>query len=270
MTYLELNKKMAEKNKLTKYISVEELYSKDFSELLEIMKTEKINGQVVKILVIPSNTRIREFGVNGGALAQPWFKKDEDVRVWVHQELIDFGKESEENGLLFQQMIDHEIGHLVSLSNNFLGEFDSSNELDEREIANVKSWLKNMGISNLPHILSTFEIRLNTIVESLNLNILGMAAVDYSQFREDCANYYAAQLLKKRGEKPIMFQEMNKYLAELSILVMSNITGIDLGFLANEAIEETKNMTEEEFEEFKEAVNEEKKPTFNMYLKWCM
>ena len=271
MTYLNLCKKLAEVNEKTNLVSLKEFNSKENWKKFQIIKggIKELYGQKIHIVVIPKNTRIKEFILTGGAMAQPWFLKDDVSRVAIHEEVLEFAKESKENLELLYQMTDHEIGHLISMSNDFTQEFDSTIEGgDEREIYNIKCWIQKNDLYNKPYLESTFGEYLEEIIKAFQgLDILGMNATKYMQYREDCANYYAAQMMKKKKQEPHMFKVMYENIFELFVLLSQGIT-MDLGTATNMAIEHVKESSREELEELREVIEEDKKPTYDMYFRW--
>lgn len=273
MTYLELQENMAEINENTQLIPLKDFFKRENIISFEIKSFREINGKTIELVEIPLGIRLKELTVGGGMLSQPWFRKDDTSRVFIHKEMYDWANESKENQELFDQMVEHEIGHLVSMSNNFSTEFDSitnNDEIDEREIYNIRKWIFGNNIQDVKFLGSTLGKTIDYIIDGLKgVDIFGHYALQYISFREHCANFYLANTIKNKNWKPVLFEELFQNAAALGILVSKGIETLGESGLLNEGLNLVKTATGEELDELKAMIVEERTPLFNQYFEWC-
>lgn len=206
-----------------KKISQNDFFKKDYINSLRIEKSFEILGQEIQIVVIPRGLRVSEWGFDGGMMAQPWFQKGDASRVLVHEEFMDFVKENPELQELNLQMISHEIGHMISMSDNFTSEFDGTNRdnIDPREIANLEAWIQRTGIGDLD---TAHGATISGVLEKCKSN-MDANIVLYLDLREILANYMAARFIGYHKKQEILFtvlQETVLDCSKVAILSMSD------------------------------------------------
>lgn len=226
--------------------SIKDCFDKEFVKTLRVEESFELYGQEIHIVVLPRGLRLIEFQFGGGGMAQPWFLKNDVSRVFVHQELLDFVEANPKiKDSIYKELINHEVGHLVSLSNYFKDEFDTmeSSFIDRREFENLKKYIDSEGIRNLEIDGESFDTIIKCCDEDLNANFRF-----YYDLRENVANYYAAQCLKKEGKKKSVFftvmQETAGLLAKLLIQGMDENSAFSLGILKNTLDDETLELLE--------------------------
>lgn len=271
--YLNLQKSMIAGE--YKAISMKEFYSDEFINSLKVVDEFKHeSGQTIQIVEIPKGIRVDEIKITGGFLAQPWFKKGEVSRIFADAEFIEFSKEGDEEELLFYQMLYHEIGHLVSMSNDFTQEYDTGrmeeDGIDEREIYNLRCWIKKHGLDDKPLCDSTIGETIDKTINGLKgWDIFGTHSAAYIQMREHCAWYYCMEAISKMKQQNIVLEQLEKNVAELGLLVaigLSSKAKEDLGLDENDFRLLLNNR--DEFNDYKKQVDEISKPLFESYRKW--
>lgn len=251
-------------NEKTQSMSQKEFFNKDFIRSFKVEKSLEILGHEVQIVIIPRGIRIAEMGFDGGMLAQPWFDKNDAARVLVHEELKDFivaNPELEEFNL---QMLSHEIGHLISLSNNFENEFDDTeieNGVDPREIVNIEAWIKSTNIGDL----EVAEGATFNEVLSICKNDVVANANTYLELREALAHYMAARFISFHNKQEILFTVMDETIDVSTRAIFRSMNeatcallGMSISYIEDD----------EKWETIKPMVQESFKEKANAYRSW--
>lgn len=131
--YMELNSSIIN----GKVIHFDDLYKEEFLSSLKVFDSGYFYGTKVDVVVLPQGTAIEVMGTNGGGMAQPFFKKGQTARIIIHDEALTYLEEDD-----FEELLEHELGHLLSLTDNFNLEFDSREFeiVDPREVRNLITW----------------------------------------------------------------------------------------------------------------------------------
>ena len=251
--------------KKVKAMGQKEFFNKDFIKSFKIEKSLEVLGHEVQIVIIPRGVRVAEMGFDGGMLAQPWFYKNDVSRVLVHEEFKDFIVANPELEELNIQMLSHEIGHLISMSNNFENEFDDTeigdDGVDPREIANIEAWIKRTNIGDLKVADGlTFNNMLDVCKDDVIAN-----ANTYIDLRESLAHYMAARFMAFHNKQEIFFTVMGETIDECSRAIfrsMNEATCALLG-MARSYIED-----DEKWETIKPVIQESFKEKVDAYRSW--
>ena len=130
--FIDINTKIAGGQEM----STKDMFAKEFLNNLPIFSDVEWEGFKVPIVVLPEGTALEKVKTGGGACAQPFYSFNDYARIIVNPELFQLPTEE------FNEIMTHELGHIVSLTDGFTKEFDSTEFelLDPQEVKNLLSW----------------------------------------------------------------------------------------------------------------------------------
>lgn len=241
--YLELNSSIINGT----VVPMDKLFTEEYLSSLRVLQTDFYKGVQIDIVVLPQGTAIEKLGTSGGGLAQPYWYKGGIARIIIHDEALCFLEEYD-----FNELLEHEFGHLLSLTNDFQSEFDSTNPelevVDPREVENLIAWCDNQ-VDFWDKV--SLVIKRDDVVKFIQKDNDGVNIEwlpKYCNFRELAANYH-------------MVNEWRS----LSLLNLLSATAGQIGLMITKNLLPDFEFNSEEEEEIKSQIEKEYAPMHEVY-----
>lgn len=227
------------------HISVTE----DYLSSLRVLQTDFYKGVQIDIVVLPQGTAIEKLGTSGGGLAQPYWYKGGIARIILHDEALCLLTQND-----LHELLEHEMGHLISLTNDFMQEFDSTKSdleiVDPREVENLIAWCDDKEQADFWEKVSPV-VKRDDVLDFLQL-VRKNQGIEwlpkYCNLRELAANYH-------------MVREWRS----LSLLNILSETAGYIGLLVTKNILSDFDFDESEEEEIKSRIEKEYAPLHEVY-----
>lgn len=234
--YMELNDSIINGTE----IPMDKLFTEEYLSTLTVFMSDYVPewDVTIQVVVLPQGTKVEKLGTSGGGLAQPYWYKGEVARIIIHEEAQLFLDDVE-----LEELLEHELGHLISLTNSFTREFDSTKSelIDPREVENLIAWCDKQADfwEKVSPVVKREDVLdfLQLVVENKGIEWLPK----YCNLRELAANYH---MVRERQSLRLL-NILSETAGYIGLLVTKNILS-DFEFDSEEE-EEIKSNIEKEY-----------------------